>query len=210
MSYFLRLSSVIVFLLIEGKAAIIATFRGDEQNILEPNLPIPSQGELDLNGDGAFELFFFSDGNLAAGMRSSETTRFISTLSTPPNVGGRVSPVEKASILGEDTTAFGGDWHFHTENGGSNGFSLAELQFEDAYIGVEFSIDGNTHYGWLHYTGFGHPERGSLSPNIPGGFINSWAYESEPEKAIMAGVIPEPSTLFLAGLAMSLLIRRKR
>jgi hypothetical protein len=79
------------------------------------------------------------------------------------------------------------------------------MQSQDAYIGVEFDIDGDTHYGWIQYTGFYVAEFTFFSPdgpvtvigaNVLGGFINSWGFESEPGVPIIAG-IPELSSSML-------------
>jgi hypothetical protein len=189
-------------------AAIIVGYRGDDPNILEPYLPVPSQGELDINDDGAPDLFFATDGGLGAVMQSRGVTRFISSLSAPPNRGGKVQPVSGGSIIGDDTSNLSGDWYSHTDNGGASGFGLSLLQFEDTYIGVELEIEGNIHYGWVHYIGFSNPN--VVSGRDPGGFINSWAYESEPNTPIVAGAIPEPSSIILAFMSGTILLRRKR
>ncbi|MFT7172261.1 MAG: hypothetical protein ACI9NQ_000470 [Paracoccaceae bacterium] len=190
-------------------AAIIVGYRGDDPNILEPYLPNPSQGGLDIDNDGAFDLFFGTDGGLLAVMQSRGETRFISSLSAPPNRGGKVRPVSSGSIIGGDTSNLSGDWYSHTDNGGASGFGLSFLQFEDTYIGVELEIEGNTHYGWVEYVGFSNTKF-VANRNIPGGFINSWAYESEPDTPIAAGAIPEPSALSLFLLGGLLALHRRR
>ncbi len=53
----------------------------------------------------------------------------------------------------------------------------------DAYIGVEFPIDGQTHYGWIRLEHFLF---------APGGRIIEWAYESTPGVPIYAGLKPVP------------------
>ena len=127
------------------RAAIIVGYRGDAPNILEPYLPNPSQGGLDIDDDGTLDLFFDTDGGLIAAMQSRGETRFIGSLSAPPNRGGKVQPVSRGSIIGGDTLNLSGDWYSHTDNGGATGFGLSFLQFEDTYIGVELEIGGNTH-----------------------------------------------------------------
>ncbi len=136
-------------------------------------------------------------------MQAHGSNRFISTLAISPNVGGKVYPVSFGSILGSDVSLLTGDWHHHTDNSGADGFGLSAMQSVNAYIGVEFEIDGAIHYGWIHYIGFHHPDSG-IPLDVLGGFINSWAYETEPGASIIAG-IPEPSTcglILLSGLAM--------
>lgn len=71
----------------------------------------------------------------------------------------------------------------------------------DAYFGIRFDIEGNTHYGWIHVVNtFGVT-----------GFVTEWGYESNPNTGLLAGVIPEPSTvmLLLGGLGI-LALRMKQ
>lgn len=55
-------------------------------------------------------------------------------------------------------------------------------------IGVEFLIENQVHYGWIDLDNYSWWTSE----------IHGWAYESEPGKPILAGTIPEPSTLLLA------------
>ena len=73
----------------------------------------------------------------------------------------------------------------------------------DAYAGIQLEIEGQLHYGWMHIQNIGL--------NI--GEITDWAYENNPNTPILAGSIPEPSSmaLFAVGAgAMSLWIKRKK
>ncbi len=60
----------------------------------------------------------------------------------------------------------------------------------DAYIGVSFLIDDETHYGWINL---------EIPDTFPfvllnGGIIKDWAYNTVPGEMILAGQVPEPST----------------
>lgn len=59
------------------------------------------------------------------------------------------------------------------------------------------------HYGWLDIEGV------ITSPVLR---IHGWAYETEPGKGIIAGAIPEPSSLvlILAGAGGLWMLRKKR
>jgi|HubBroStandDraft_6_1064221.scaffolds.fasta_scaffold270261_1 hypothetical protein len=78
------------------------------------------------------------------------------------------------------------------------------------YMGVKFSIGGETHYGWVRLKGF------SCSLETP--FLTGYAYESEPNKPIDSGAedrVPppdsDPATLgALAGGAKGLPLWRKQ
>ena len=69
------------------------------------------------------------------------------------------------------------------------------------YLGIEFLIDGQVHYGWMDLDNYNYFQTE----------IHGWAYESEPCKPILAGSIPEPSILLLActTLVSYLFIRRR-
>lgn len=71
-----------------------------------------------------------------------------------------------------------------------------------AYMGAEFDIDGQTHYGWLRIE-IPDPLRGNS------GIIHDMAYNTVPGMPILAGQVPEPSTwvLFLIGGSGMLLWR---
>lgn len=70
--------------------------------------------------------------------------------------------------------------------------------FGQHFIGVEFLIEEQTHYGWIEF----------YSPGF-GGVMTRWAYETEPGVGIEAGAIPEPSSLIFGGLAAILILGRK-
>ena len=55
------------------------------------------------------------------------------------------------------------------------------------YLGIEFFIAGQVHYGWMDLDNYQWNQTE----------IRSWAYESESGVPILAGAIPEPSTLLV-------------
>jgi hypothetical protein len=71
----------------------------------------------------------------------------------------------------------------------------------NTYIGIEFNVEGSTHFAWINI---------ALGPEGLYGFetpiTTSWAYESTPNTPIIAGSIPEPSTgILTVGGSLSLL-----
>lgn len=71
---------------------------------------------------------------------------------------------------------------------------------QTAYLGFSFESDEGLHYGYaLVDGGVG-----------TGGFIRATAWENEPGKTILAGAIPEPSSLLLSSLGVLFLILRRR
>ena len=53
----------------------------------------------------------------------------------------------------------------------------------DSYMGVQFYIGSEIHYGWVHLWVFRN-----------GGYIKEWAYDTVAGQGILAGAVPEPST----------------
>lgn len=142
--------------LLEADAAVVVTYRGGDPNIF-PVSSLPSSGSLDINDDGVDDFHFWRDAGFVSGMQGYGTNRIISTLAISPDQGTYVS-VFAGDILGSNTTFLSGDWHHHTDNISNpitNSYSsLGRMQSQDAYIGVEFDIDGSAHYGWIQHTGF--------------------------------------------------------
>ena len=65
---------------------------------------------------------------------------------------------------------------------------------EEWFLAVDLNFDGASHYGWISY---------QLQAIGAFGIVRGWAYETEPNTPIFAGIIPEPSVLGL-GLAASI------
>lgn len=218
---------LLVLLLVSiADGAVVVIHRGTQPHIFE--FAGYTDRNFDINADGISDYRFTSDGSLIAALQSYGENRFISTLAASPDLGGYVAPVIAGSILGSDTSLLLGSWYRHTDNRGGSGFGLnfgpMAMQYQNAYIGAEFKIDGLTHYGWIQFEGYGHPDvlipvydkAGNLVTyvNIPiilGGRISSWGYETVPGKSIVVGAVPEPSSsLFVAACAAISCLRRKR
>jgi len=70
------------------------------------------------------------------------------------------------------------------------------------FIGVEFIDEGEAHYGYI--------EIDIPISELPVGQVLAFAYETEPNKAILAGAIPEPSSTLLLSFGALVAFRRKR
>ena len=57
----------------------------------------------------------------------------------------------------------------------------------NGYLGVSFTAADGIHYGWVQITSY---------PDMRA-HIHSWAYESQPGVSILAGAVPEPTTIEL-------------
>jgi len=73
------------------------------------------------------------------------------------------------------------------------------------YMGVRFFGGSDLYYGWIEM---------SIEPDMPNSMtIHSWAYNSVPGEGLIAGVVPEPSSIALllcGGLAIIGMHCRKR
>jgi len=173
--------------------------------------------DLDRNGvtDFVFEAYtnfqiYSTTGNRTVGIPNAPGE--LGSWSAPLNSGVAISllPAGPMEWVSSEQGRFTGNWYgafLHTRNfSGSAGYwnPPAQESFE-AFVGVEFAIDQNTHYGWIRVEVFGNVGNG--------GWIKDWAYNSVPSQPILAGQVPEPGTWALLSVGAGLLgwrIRRRK
>ena len=175
-----------------------------------PNPALETQTNyfIDLNNDGTQDFNIVTNGggmNLEA-LSTNEIA--CGAIFGFPEVGGFAQTVHAGAIIGAYQDGYNYDW---TPGFGSmvaiNGITHPPLIYgywgsNRDYLGVRFKIAGQTHYGWIQMY---------LPATEGAGFIEGFAYESEPNTSIIAGAIPEPSTvIFFAMASASLLARRSR
>ena len=155
---------------------------------------------LDLNGDG-FNDFVFAAGVASVGVRSEGDNQYLIWPSGGSNIGGDVEPLSAAFEIGPNSGDDSWmDWfgdgvgydNLITCLNGSGGYTcVGRFVGQHAYMGVEFNIDGATHYGWIDV---------NVASLSPGAEIYGWGYETIPGASILAGAVPEPSTLHLIAI----------
>jgi hypothetical protein len=160
---------------------------------------------LDLNGGGAD--YTFAASITSVGFFREAGNRYLIVPSPPPNIGGFVAPVQSGSEIGPNSGDGELDWFGNDDfamlgvwvSTGTGGYFPGQR----AYVGVEFDIDGATHYGWIDVY---------VSELAPGALIYGWGYESTPGMSIIAGAVPEPSSILLimTGSLALLLSRAKK
>ncbi len=158
---------------------------------------------VDLNGDGLSELRMQGSGGDFSAFTYT-TTRVAGIANIPPDSSGFAHPFILGSIIGVEAPA-SRSWF----SGYGNLLGCREIGCIGLwtlggtnYVGVEFQLDTGTHYGWLAI---------EMQAIFGGGHLLNYAYESEPNTPIVAGAIPEPSSLIFVGVATaSLLSRRQR
>lgn len=87
--------------------------------------------------------------------------------------------------------------------GGGGGIAGYWKGADHEYMEVRFTADGSIYYGWIEI---------SVSDTYDLATIHSWAYNTVPGEGLVAGVVPEPSTivLFLIGISIFGVKRFKR
>jgi len=209
-----RIFWISVFIVLAGhpcRGSISVNWLDDPVVLQHPPSGWSEQESVDLNADGIIDFTFAATVSFI-GIRAEDLNQYLIYPSPPPNIGGPVEPLSDGFEIGPSSGDGELDW-FGTNTdfstliqclSGSGGYTCAgRFPGQHAYMGVEFDIEGATHYGWidLYVAEYG-----------PYGEIYGWAYETDPGVSILAGAVPEPSTivLIMTGSLALLLSRAKR
>jgi hypothetical protein len=148
--------------------------------------------DLDIIGNGITD-YIFAASVSSVGVRNEGDNQYLIFPSPPPNIGGGIEPLADGFEIGPNSDSAELEWFGHESSFATLGIWLStgtsgRFVGQHAYMGIEFDIDGATHYGWINL------RVAELGPGVE---IYGWAYESTPNTPILAGAIPEPSTLLL-------------
>jgi hypothetical protein len=131
--------------------------------------------------------------NVVAGRRVSDSSYFFSAASALP-AGARIGPKRKFPVhhplMAEELFKK----NVRTSSGYSDLGPWASKGegVSDRYLGLKFVVDGKVHYGWarLSVTLGHHRQRGDVS-----GTLTGYAYETVPNKPIIAGQTKGPDMI---------------
>jgi hypothetical protein len=170
--------------------------------VTKANLPIThlASVSLDLNKDGIadfqFSLYTFAYHSFFADLTVQGLTGG-EVVGSPGSRGAYASALIRGAKIGPSA-------HFSSDNGfasieRSHGAAISSTFYSrhtygkwgdnppNRFLGVKFLINGATHYGWVRLTVISAPRR-PISATITG-----YAYETIPNKHILAGIPPKPS-----------------
>jgi len=173
--------------------------------------------DLDLDQNGSVDLTFRARASQFDVLPRNES-RVLATQRVPPDLSTYAVPLE----MGEEIQSAAQDpfaWNplLTLQSGAEIGSTFTSCMLvggelgclglftgRNAYMGAEFQIDGQPHYGWVRVD--------VSQPGINGGWITEYAYDTRPGMPILAGAVPEPSTwtLLVGGGVLIVWSRRKR
>ncbi len=102
------------------------------------------------------------------------------------------APIGPSGPFGGSGRILSGFYNFGNHTGGSGGPWL----HQSGFLGVEFQIGSQVHFGWIQMQSAG----GQTDPAL---FVKGYAYDTIPNETILAGqglTTPEPGTLSLLAL----------
>jgi len=153
----------------------------------------------DMNGDGISD-FTFDHGQDTLGVTMLGDNLLLADVtvwSIPFYEGTEISETPPGGMLWSDGPfGFYSRQNIHQGETATTGYWQG---IDHGMFGVNFDIDGESHYGWVRLST-------GMDDQYSSYILHDWAYETQPGVGIIAGTVPEPSTwaLFLCGGAVLL------
>jgi hypothetical protein len=146
--------------------------------------------EIGLNAFG-----YHNANNRVAGRRSSTQGGYFFSAAYALPAGAKIGPGRKFSV----NLPFMAVEHFAKDDGSSQYSDLGPWVgkgqgVENRYLGLKFIVDGKVHYGWARVSvTVGHHRQ---SDDVSG-TLTGYAYETVPDKPIIAGEIAGPDVIMM-------------
>jgi len=161
---------------------------------------------IDIDGDGAADYVLLSD--ISGAYLAPQGNNGVIW------DGNNVAAINQGDIISSSPSALNPYYAWFTTVHGPNvaigGQAVFDGQYfysgnfsgKDAFIGLRFQSGGNIYFGWIEVAN---------NVNIASGQVLGWAYETTPGTPIVAGQVPEPSTvaLVILGGGVGLWIKRR-
>ena len=178
---------------------------------------------VDFDGDAQPDVWFNgSSGGLELILGVSN--RVFTRLSPPPNIGGLVANLAPDVTLSLNSNQPPGNGWFIGEITRRSELEVLGLPLDSTiatlgisnstgetqtwlrvsgYVGLELHFPDGLHYAWIHIDN---------DPVVVGygGYLDSWAYESEPAQPITTGAVPEPSAELLLIAVVGVFTKQRR
>ena len=170
----------------------------------------------DVDGNGATD-FSFAAFRTEAALRTERANRLVIIVDPPPNLGGPVASLGFGNVISHSSLAQNSRWTSSDIIGRYISpdelvassiiqvfFSGHNTQFtERSAIGIEFEAEDGIHYGYFDISPAPY-----IAPRIT---LHGWAWMTVPGRAILAGRVPEPSTMIPVSVSTgAILLRRRR
>jgi len=182
-----------------GVAAISVTWLAEpiHMQTLEPKT-----ADLDIDANGIVDFILRSDGS-TFDILSLADNDILAWTYPPPDYGSQVIQLQAGEAIdGSSSPGWTNVPGLFSSVMESGSIGLWLPPDATGYFGVRLEIEGNAHYGWVYldngWAGLG------------GGDIYGWAYETTPNTSILAGAIPEPTSLLLLGVGSLVVLTRIR
>jgi len=205
-----RLLNILCVALLAGAAASYSDIMHSPTNFVVGDVWIPAPDELfnlDLDSNGTIDFTLAAGNYHFSGIHPENQNKCLILPSPPPNIGGPVAALDPGYLIGSSTESSPEEWFSSESYSGLilivDSGTAGEFYNHRGYIGLEFEAEDGVHYGWLDIEG-----RSSRSSIV----VLGWAYETTPGVGIVAGAVPEPSSmiLFIIGAWGTWILRKEK
>lgn len=210
---------ILAVVLLAGTTVSHADIIYHSTNIVVGDVMFPQSDEffdLDLDGNNIVDFSFTSSLSGSAEISRKNNNQYLIHPSPPPNIGGPVAALNAGYTIGSQSENSNSEEWLGLDGWDSlilivDSGATGEFYHNRAFIGVEFEAVDGVHYGWIDVEGASRSMEHHLLTDSSL-IIHGWAYESTLGVDLVAGAVPEPSSLilFIIGAWGTWLLRNKK